>query len=523
MRILPLLLAVLVAAVSAAADKPNFIFILADDLGIGDVRAFNPEGKIATPNLDRLAAGGTKFSDAHTPSAVCTPTRYGVLTGRYNWRTKLQSGVLGGLSPRLIEPGRLTVAQLLKDHGYATACVGKWHLGMDWVRHAGKEVEALNIEKPEQVWSVDFTKPITNGPNAVGFDYYFGIAASLDMVPYTFIENDRVTVVPTKETAFPMITDRENGGLTRKGPAAEGFEAVDVLPRLAQKAADWIAKSAKGGKPFFLYLPLNAPHTPINPLPEWKGRSGLNAYGDFVMQVDAAVGDVLDALEKTGVAGDTFVVFTSDNGCSPSAKFDELRAKGHDPSAGFRGNKADIFEGGHRVPFIVRWPAKVKAGGSSAQTVCLTDFMATVAEIIGAKPPPNAGEDSVSLVPVLMGTDGPRRAALVSHSINGSFAIREGNWKLCLCAGSGGWSAPRPGTPEEKSLPADQLYDLATDRAEQRNVAAEHPEIVKRLGGLLDKYIADGRSTPGETQKNAVEIQLRKEAKAAKKKGAAAK
>jgi arylsulfatase A-like enzyme len=519
MRILLFLLVFICPAV--AAEKPNIIFILADDLGIGDVRCFNPEGRIATPNLDRLAAAGLKFTDAHTPSAVCTPTRYGVLTGRYNWRTTLQSGVLGGLSPRLIEPGRLTVAQMLKDNGYATACVGKWHLGMDWAKHAGKQVEALNIEKPEQVWSVDFTKPIANGPNAVGFDYYFGIAASLDMVPYTFIENDRVSVVPTKDVSFPMMTDRENGGHTRKGPGAEGFEAVDVLPRLAEKAAEWIEKSAKAGKPFFLYLPLNAPHTPINPLPEWKGRSGLNAYGDFVMQVDAATGQVFDALEKAGVAGNTLVIFTSDNGCSPQAKFDELRAKNHDPSAGFRGHKADIFEGGHRVPFIVRWPGKVKAGGSSGQMVCLVDFIATCAEIAGAKLPASAAEDSISFLPVLLGADGPRRQALVSHSINGSFAIREGNWKLCLCAGSGGWSAPKPGSPQERDLPADQLYDLAADRAEQKNVAAEHPDIVKRLSDMLDKYIADGRSTAGEPQKNAVPIQVRKGAKGARKKAAA--
>jgi arylsulfatase A-like enzyme len=241
------------------------------------------------------------------------------------------------------------------------------------------------------------------------------------------------------------------------------------------------------------------------------------------MQVDSAVGQVLDALEKSGVEKNTIVFFTSDNGCSPAAKFDELRAKGHDPSAGFRGHKADIFEGGHRVPFIVRWPGNVAAGSSSAQTVCLIDFMATAAEVAGAKIPATAAEDSVSLVPVLLGKDGPRRTALVSHSINGSFAIREGNWKLCLCAGSGGWSAPRPGSAEEKGLPPDQLYDLAVDRAEKKNVAAEHPEIVKRLTALLDKFIADGRSTPGEPQKNSVEIRVRKEAKAGKKKGAAAK
>ncbi len=523
MRFLPSLFAALIASVAVAAEKPNIVFILADDLGIGDVRAFNPDGKIATPNLDKLAAGGMIFTDAHTPSAVCTPTRYGVLTGRYNWRTKLQSGVLGGLSPRLIEPGRLTVAQMLRENGYATACVGKWHLGMDWVKREGKTVEELNVEKPDQVWSVDFTKPIANGPNAVGFDYYFGIAASLDMVPFTFIENDRVTVVPTKDVAFPLMTDRENGGMTRKGPGAEGFEAVDVLPTLVGVASDWITTSAKNARPFFLYLPLNAPHTPINPLPEWKGRSGLNAYGDYVMQVDAAVGTVLAALDECGAAKNTLVVLTSDNGCSPQAKFDELRAKGHDPSAGFRGHKADIFEGGHRVPFIVRWPGKMKPGGSSADIVCLTDFMATAAEIVGAKIPATAAEDSVSFLPALLGQNGSKRTALVSHSINGSFAVRDGNWKLCLCAGSGGWSAPKPGSPAENGLPPDQLFNLAADRAEQKNVAAEHPEIVVRLTAMLDKFIADGRSTPGEPQKNAVEIQVRKESKAAKKKGAAAK
>jgi arylsulfatase A-like enzyme len=308
-----------------------------------------------------------------------------------------------------------------------------------------------------------------------------------------------------------MMTDRENGGKTRKGPAAEDFEALDVLPTLAGVASGWIGTQAKQKRPFFLYLPLNAPHTPINPLPEWKDKSGLNAYGDFVMQVDAALGTVLAALDEAGVARDTVVILTSDNGCSPEAKFDELRAKGHDPSAGFRGHKADIFEGGHRVPFIVSWPGKVKPGTSSADIVCLTDFMATAAEIVGAKIPANAAEDSISFLPALMGKDGPKRTALVSHSINGSFAIREGNMKLALCAGSGGWSAPKPGTPAENGLPQDQLYDLATDRAESKNLAGKKTEDVKRLAAMLDKFIADGRSTPGAPQKNAVEIRVRKE------------
>jgi arylsulfatase A-like enzyme len=461
--------------------------------------------------MDRLAAGGMIFTDAHSSSAVCTPTRYGILTGRYNWRSRLKSGVLGGLSPRLIEDGRMTVASFLKDRGFDTACVGKWHLGMDWVKHSGKEVSELSIEKPEQVGSVDFSKPLTNGPTSVGFGYYFGIAASLDMVPYTFIENDRVTKLPSETHKFAMMTGRENG-FTREGPTAPGFEAADVLPTLTRKAVDLIgqrAVAAKAGKPFFIYMPLNAPHTPIAPTPEWLGKSGLNPYADFVMETDWAVGQVMDALEKSGVAENTLLIVTSDNGCSPSAKFDELLAKGHNPSYEFRGHKADIFDGGHHIPFIARWPGRVKAGTSSDQIICLNDFFATCAAILGAKLPDNAAEDSVSILPALEGrADKPLREAIVHHSINGSFAIREGNWKLELCADSGGWSAPRPGSKDAQGLPAIQLYDLSDDIGEKRNVQADHPEIVERLTKLLEKYVADGRSTPGAPQQNTTPVDI---------------
>ncbi len=499
----------ILTAAASAAEKPNIIFILADDLGLGDVHAFNASGKIPTPRLDRLAAEGMKFTDAHTPSAVCTPTRYGLLTGRYNWRSRLQSGVLGGLSPRLIEPGRLTVAQLLKDQGYATACFGKWHLGLDWVRKPGRDVSELEIEKPAQNNSVDFTQPFANGPRTLGFDYYFGIAASLDMVPYTFLENDRCTIVPTTEKKFPMMGDAENKGFTRFGPAAENFEATDVLPQVATRAAKWVTERAADPAPFFLYLPLNAPHTPSVPTPEWTGKSGLNAYADFVMQTDAAVGTVLDALEKSGAAGKTLVIFTSDNGCSPQARIEQLRGKGHDSCDGLRGTKADVWEGGHRVPFIVRWPGTVKAGTTSEALVCLTDFIATCAEITGAKLPETAGEDSVSFLPALRGEPG-RRTTLVSHSISGHFAIRSGSTKLCLTPGSGGWSAPKPGAPGAKELPTEQLYDLSADRAEKRNLSQDQPERVKELTTLLEKYVAEGRSTPGAPQKNAVAVKIRK-------------
>jgi arylsulfatase A len=503
------------AAPLRAASKPNIVFILCDDLGYGDVRCLNPEGKIATPNMDRLAAGGMIFTDAHTGSAVCTPTRYGVITGRYSWRSKLQSGVLGGLSPRLIEPGRVTVASMLKEQGYKTGCVGKWHLGMDWVKLEGKQVTELNIETVDQVRNVDYAQPTKNGPNSVGFDYYFGISASLDMVPYCFIENDRATVNPTEEHSYPMTLGRDDGKATRKGPGAPGFTAAGVLPALTQKAVEFIGKSATGakaGKPFFLYLPLNSPHTPIAPAPEWQGKSGISPYADFVMQTDWTVGEVLRALDAQGLAENTLVIMTSDNGCSPQANFPELAEKGHNPSAQFRGTKADIFDGGHRVPFLVRWPAQIKAGSKSDQVICLVDFLATCAEIVGVKLPENAGEDSVSLLPAFLGkADKPLHEAIVHHSVNGSFAIRQGNWKLELCSGSGGWSQPRPNTAEAKKLPPAQLYDLSKDIGEKTNVAAENPEVVERMTKLMEKYVADGRSTPGATQKNAVAIELWKD------------
>ncbi len=485
------------------ASKPNVVYILADDLGYGDVRCLNPAGKIATPNMDRLAAAGMTFTDAHSSSSVCSPTRYGILTGRYNWRSPLKSAVLGGYSRRLIEPGRLTVPALLKQHGYQTACIGKWHLGMDWPLQAGGFAQDY-----ADGWKVDYTKPIQNGPTSVGFDSYFGISASLDMPPYLYIENNRSQVVPTVEKTW-----------IRKGPAHADFEAIDVLPSLTQKALAFIdrqAPQAKQGRPFFLYLPLNAPHTPILPTPPWQGKSGINAYADFVMQVDATVGQILDALGRAGVAENTLVIFTSDNGCSPMANFAELAAKGHHPSYHFRGHKADIYDGGHRIPFLVRWPAGVKAGTTSDQLICLTDLLATCAALVGAKLPDHAGEDSVNLLPALLGeTTRPLREAVVHHSVDGSFAIRQGRWKLALCPGSGGWSFPRPGRDDASKLAPVQLYDLAADIGEKNNVQDKHPEVVARLTRLLEQYVADGRSTPGAPQKNTGEVDIWKAGKAA--------
>lgn len=488
------------AGTLGAAERPNIVYILADDLGYGDVRCFNRDGKIPTPNLDRLAAGGMRFTDAHSSSSVCTPTRYSILTGRYNWRSTLKSGVLGGFSRRLIEPGRLTVPALLREHGYRTACLGKWHLGMDWPLREGGYAR-----NEADGWKVDYTLPIQNGPITLGFDRFFGIAASLDMPPYVFIEQDRVLGLPTVEKTW-----------IRTGPAHADFEAIDVLPTLTRRAAQFLADHAAGARtnaPFFLYLALSAPHTPILPTAEWQAKSGLNPYADFVMQTDQSVGQVLDALDREGLTTNTLVFFASDNGCSPEAKFPELAAKGHHPSAAFRGHKADIFDGGHRVPFLVRWPGRVRAGSISDQLVCLVDLMATCAELLDVRLPDTAGEDSVSVLPALFErASQPLREAVVHHSINGSFSIRQGAWKLALCADSGGWSAPKPGTPAARALPPVQLYNLASDPGERTNVQDQHPEVVKRLTGLLERYVANGRSTPGAPQTNTAPVTIRRPA-----------
>ncbi len=489
------------------AAKPNVVFILCDDLGYGDVRSLNPNSKIATPNMDKLADGGMAFTEAHSSSAVCSPTRYGIMTGRYNWRSRLQAGVLGGLSPRLIEPGRMTVAHMMRQNGYHTACIGKWHLGMDWVKLPGKEVAELDIETSDQVHNVDYSKPIANGANSVGFDYYFGISASLDMVPYTFIENDHAAVLPTQDKDFPMMLGKDKNK-TRRGPTAPGFEAEYVLPTLIRKAVEYIGQrsaDARAGKPFFLYLPLSSPHTPIVPTKEWQGKSGINPYADFVMETDHGVGEVIKALESNGLADNTLLVFTSDNGCSPQADYPVLLAKGHNPSYVFRGTKSDVWDGGHHIPFIARWPGKIKAGTSSNQIICLLDLMATCADILKVRLPDNAGEDSVSILPALLGrAKGPLREAIVHHSINGRFSIRQGNWKLELCPGSGGWSTPLDPVAAANGLPSIQLYNMSRDISEQVNLQAQHPEIVSQLTKLLEKYVADGRSTPGKPQRNTV-------------------
>lgn len=470
--------------------KPNVIYILADDMGYGDISAFNENCPFQTPNLDRMCENGMRFTDAHATSAVCTPSRYGILTGRYNWRSRLKSSVVGGYSEPIIEQGRKTVADLFKEEGYRTAIIGKWHLGMNFA----KTPDFYETPDFDACTGVDYGAPIENSPVTNGFDYYFGISASLDMPPYIYIENDRFTALPDH------MTKGEGKGYWREGPAAKGFVHEHVLDELTDKVCSKISEYKDG--PFFLYFPMPAPHTPILPAERFRGRSHTNEYGDFVLHCDEAVGRVMEKLREEGISDNTIVIYTSDNGCSPMADYEELKRCGHNPSYIFRGTKADIYEGGHRIPLIVQWPGMVPKGSSCDRLVCLCDLMATMAEYFGRRLPDDMGEDSVSSLPLWKDPEhGQVRKDLVHQSIDGSLSIRKGNFKLEMCPGSGGWSDPVPGQ-EDKSLPRFQLYDLAKDIGEKENVIRQYPREAKELRDILKKYVTDGRSTCGKPQPN---------------------
>ncbi|WP_373941803.1 arylsulfatase [Polaribacter sejongensis] len=482
---------------NVVAKKPNIIYILADDLGYGDVKSFNPESKIPTVHLDDMASNGVMFTDAHTSSAVCTPTRYGILTGRYNWRSRLKSSVIGGYSKSLITPNRVTVADMLKTQGYTTAFIGKWHMGWDWAFNS--EVKD-NINNLHTIQDVNYTAPITNGPSTHGFDYSFGFCGSLDMPPYVYVENDMPTMVPTK-----MTVNKDAKGTWRRGPTSDDFVHETVLQDLTDRAITYIDEKAKGEEPFFLYLPLPAPHTPILPPAEFVGKSNTNLYGDFVMQVDDVVGQIRKKLKDLGISENTLLVFTSDNGCSPKANFKELEAFDHDPSYVFRGMKSDIYEGGHRVPFIVEWPNQASKNSSTDKTIGTTDFFATRAEIAGYKMKDSEGEDSYSMLSLLEGkNENEIREYIVYHSIDGDFSIKHGDWKLCTTPGSGGWSYPRANDikKQQLDLPAMQLFNLKNDIGETTNLIASNPEKAAELKAALKKLILDGRSTNGAIQTN---------------------
>lgn len=481
-----------------AKDKaPNIIFILADDMGYGDVSGLNKQSKVKTPYLDNMIQNGVSFSDAHTSSSVSTPTRYGVLTGRYNWRSRLKRGVLNGYSKALIPVNRTTMASLLKQKGYTTGCIGKWHLGWDWTFKKAP-VNLSTMDAYDGKGEIDFSAPIQNGPVSLGFDYFYGFCGSLDMAPYVYVENDRVTALPNRETVSTGM------GFWRKGPTGADFIHEETLPHITDRAISFIEKESGKEKPFFLYLPLPAPHTPILPTEEWMGKSGLNLYGDFVMMVDYEVGRVLQTLKRLGIEENTLVVFTADNGCSPQARFEELEKKGHYPSYIYRGHKADLFEGGHRVPCVVQWKGVLQTAESN-ETICLTDFLATFADIAGIKLQSNEGEDSFSLCPLLRKEGKSNkflRNATIHHSITGEFAIRKGDWKLLVSPSSGGWSEPKPNSVAAKELPPMQLYNLKTDPGERKNLYVNEPEKARELLMLLRKQIKDGRSTTGVPQQN---------------------
>jgi len=451
--------------------QPNVIFVLCDDLGYGDVHCMAPETcKIATPAADRLASEGMLFTDAHAAASVCTPSRYGLMTGRYAWRTKLQQGVVQGFAPDLIADDRPTVASFLKGQGNQTAIIGKWHLEFQCLDPvSGQPFKRKKTGLPP------VGAKIPDGPVARGFDYYHGFHHARNMK--AVIENDEV-----------IAHDDE----------------INMLPRLTRKAVEYIDSHAADTKPFFLYVAFGSPHTPIVPSKEWQGKSPLGKYGDFVMQTDAGLGAILDALERNQIDSNTLVIFSSDNGCSKAAGIKELEAKGHYPSAFMRGSKADLWDGGHRVPFIVRWPGKVDAGSTSDQLICLTDFFATLGDVVGQPLPSGSAEDSVSFMPALKGQPIlSARAGVIHHSISGHFACRQGKWKLLLAKGSGGWSSPKEGQMPKGSPPA-QLYDLAADPGETHNLYASHPEVAQRLLAQLESDVLQGRSTDGPDAKNDV-------------------
>lgn len=474
---------------ASPSKQPNIVFILADDMGYGDIQALNPQSRIPTPHLNKLASEGMVFTDAHSGAAVCTPTRYGVVTGRYCWRSRLKRGVLNGYSSHLIEPERLTVADVMKRSGYHTACIGKWHLGMD-----------LPVTKQGGQQRIDHTAKIENGPNALGFDTFFGVTASLDMPPYVFVENDRF---PKPVAAQYQKTDFPN--YSRGGLMAADFSHEKALDQLTQKAVDYIDARSKQEKPFFLYFPLTAPHKPCLPAERFRGKTDLGDYGDFVTQVDWVVGRIDKALRSNGLTDDTLLIYTSDNGSymyrwqaekpdhvtQPSVQ--GFHPKHHQANYIWRGTKADIWEAGHHVPYLVRWPGVVRPGTQCDETICLTDLMATCADITDFQLPSEAAEDSFSILPLLQGRKRlVPRAPVIHHSANGMFSLREGQWKMVFGNGSGGRQQPR-GKPFEKPY---ALFDLEQDPSETTNVIDAHPEIAQRLTENLETIKSSRRSRP---------------------------
>ena len=473
----------------AQQSKPNIIYILADDLGYGDVSIYNKEGKINTPNIDKLAKQGMRFTDAHTTSGVCTPTRYSVMTGRYPWRSRLPQGVLNGYSRPLIENDRATVASLLKKYGYNTGVVGKWHLGLGWPMKAGNEEQLKNpnfgILKEVDTTMIDFGKDFTSTPNTIGFDYSFVIPASLDMPPYGFVENMKFAEPITSYTKGQKPDTGYAGAFWRGGRMSPAFDFYQVIPTFENKANDFIKKQ-KAEKPFFLYLPFPAPHTPWVPQSSAQGKSNVGEYGDFVQQLDATVGKLMHTLDSMGLAKNTIVVFTSDNG--PYWRSDYVSKYNHTSAGEFRGMKGDAYEAGHRVPFIVKWPGKVKPGVTSDATISLASLYATSADIVGATDKVVMPEDSYSIMSVLLGKSKniEEQPAITVTSSIGYLMIRQGDWKLIQGLGSGGFTQPKQIKPVPGG-PTGQLFNLKEDPKEEHDLYLARPDMVKQLTDELNR------------------------------------
>jgi arylsulfatase A-like enzyme len=459
----------------AAQEKPNIVYIMVDDMGYGDPGCYNPKSKIPTPHIDSLANAGMRFTDAHSPGALCHPSRYGLLTGQHPFRTDV---TLWRKQP-VIREGQMTIASLLQSNGYQTAMVGKWHLGFD---------------------ENGYENPLPGGPVDRGFDSFFGIRASTDIPPYFYIRDDRAVAPPSasieanKSKGWSPI----QGAFWRAGGIAPDLKLKDVLPRFTDEAITVIEDHAetKNKKPLMLYLAYPAPHTPWLPSNKFRGSSKAGMYGDFMVMVDAMIGRVLEALDKAGMNDDTLLFFTSDNG--PVWYDTDVQRLGHDSVGGLRGMKADAWEGGHRMPFIVRWPGRIQAGSVSGQTICFTDMLATFAAVVDAELPPDAGPDSFDILPVLLGKQPESKAIrgpLVIPARRGMMSIRSGHWKLITGLGSGGFSKPNYIKPAPDG-PKGQLYHLGDDLAETHNLYLEKPNIVKSLQSKLAQILNQTKTRP---------------------------
>jgi len=469
-----------------AASKPNVILILADDMGYGDVSALNPESKINTSNIDGLGRNGVIFSDAHASSSLSTPSRYSILTGRYSWRGDMKFGVLNGYKDALIEEGRSTLATMFSQCGYETACYGKWHLGWEWAKAEGASGRR----------DVDFSKPVRNGViSRGGFDHFFGIVASLDMPPYVYVDGEMPTSVP--DHTAPGMTGLK---LFRSGPMAPDFDPQECLPKFFEKGTEFINSMKDSNRPFFLYLPINAPHTPVLPAKEFQGKSGIGPYGDYILEIDSLIGDLVRTLKENGQWDNTILVFTTDNGCAPAIDISILENQGHYPSYIYRGYKTDIYDGGHRIPLIVTWGDRIKPH-RDASLVCLSDFFATFSQIAGYTIRDNEAEDSFSFLPALTGKGRMARKDIIHLSGKGALSLRRKNSKLIFYAGSGGGSYPT--ADQLEGLPGMQLYDMESDPSEKNNLIEEsrYHSLVRRLSKQMRKYVNEGRTTPGAPQK----------------------